>query len=613
MRPLITMRYAAIISVLPLLFVLSLSPAVNALSAQQATVLDGVHKISPGDDPAWALPEYNDSQWQSVIVPGSWQSQGFRPVKGMGWYRIHFTAPASLKDLRPAILLGRIGDVDEVFLNGVEIGGEGLIGERFVEATKVQRLYGIPSTLLRYDADNILSIRVMNTYLNGGIFDKNVLIGNYNDLLTEKLKREKNGIIIEFCFFTFFAMFFLACLFLFIKRLSDREYIYFWTFISLYGVLFVLGSLTFYNAGLKDSFVQQVINIFSTGLPAILIILLVHVYQLKYHVPIKAALLIYLAISLMEPVFPDYGSRTALLVVWKVLFILTAGYIVFLSINAYLRKFYEAGPILLGVTGLVIGLILESIGGLDLLQTTGFFLWDYSTIFFMICVMYALASRYTRIQNELRSSAAKIFDAHEDERRRVARELHDGVGQSLLSIKLKLKMLAAKTTENKPLEKDIIPELISDVSCSIEELRTVAMDLRPSYIENAELADAIAWHSGNVQETTGITINIQAGIISGLDTKIKENMYRIFQEALSNVVQHSQASKVDVIVGMKEKMLLLEIKDNGKGFDPVRKGDGRKGIGLYTIRERVELMGGILRVNSLTNKGTALSIEAPVG
>ena len=375
------MRYAAIIIVLPFLFVLSLSPDVNALPAQQI-VLDGVHKISPGDDPAWALPEYNDSQWQSIIAPGSWQSQGFRPVKGMGWYRIHFTAPAGLKDLQPAILLGRIGDADEVFLNGVKIGGEGLIGERFVEATKVHRLYGIPSTLPRYDADNVLAIRVMNTYLNGGIFDKNVMIGNFNDLLTQKLKREKNGIIIEFCFFTFFAMFFLACLFLFIKRLRDREYIYFWIFISLYGVLFVLGSLTFYNAGLKDPFVQQVINIFSTGLPAILIILLAHVYRLKYHVPIKAALLIYLAISLMEPVFPGYGPRTVLLVFWKVLFILTAGYIVFLSINAYLRKFYEAGPILLGVTGLVIGLILESIGGLDLLQTTGFFLWDYSTDLF---------------------------------------------------------------------------------------------------------------------------------------------------------------------------------------------------------------------------------------
>jgi len=60
-------------------------------------------------------------------------------------------------------------------------------------------------------------------------------------------------------------------------------------------------------------------------------------------------------------------------------------------------------------------------------------------------------------------------------------------------------------------------------------------------------------------------------------------------------------------------MLLLEIKDNGRGFDPARKGDGRKGIGLYTIRERVELMGGILRINSIPNKGTDLSIEAPVG
>ena len=222
-----TMRYALIVIVA--FMTLSASAGVNA-EATQSGVLDGMHRISAGDNPAWALPEFDDSKWQTIVIPRSWQSQQFQPVKGMGWYRIRFGAPENLKELQPAILLGRIGDVDEVFLNGVKIGGEGLIGKRFVEATKVQRLYRFPLSLIRYDADNILAIRVMNTYLNGGIFDRNVMIGDYSDLLAKKMQREKSGTIMEFCFFTLFAMFFLACFFLFIKGLRDKEYIFFWLF-----------------------------------------------------------------------------------------------------------------------------------------------------------------------------------------------------------------------------------------------------------------------------------------------------------------------------------------------------------------------------------------------
>ena len=80
-------------------------------------------------------------------------------------------------------MLGRIGDVDEVFLKGVKIGGEGLIAERFVEATKVERLYRIPGDLLRYEGTNVLAVKVMNTYLNGGIFDEGVTIGDPRDSL----------------------------------------------------------------------------------------------------------------------------------------------------------------------------------------------------------------------------------------------------------------------------------------------------------------------------------------------------------------------------------------------------------------------------------------------
>ena len=584
---------------------------VNAQTPEKRILLDGFHKFSPGDNPAWSSPYYDDSQWRSIIVPGSWQSQGIRPVKGIGWYRIHFTAPDSINHIKPTVLLGRIGDADEVFLNGVKIGGEGLISERFVEATKVDRLYVIPENLIRYNEANLIAIRVMNTYLNGGIFDKGIIVGDYNALLIKKLSRNKYAIVMEFCFFTFFAVFFVTCFFFFVQGLRDREYIYFWLFISIYGILFVLGSVTFYNTGLKTSLIQLAINALAALLPAGLVLLLMHVYQEKLTVYIKAIILIFLFIALATVLFPGYSSRGYLYEAWKINFILTAGFLVFFAVKTYLRKFYESGPVLLGITGLIIGLILESVGGLDLLQITGFFLWDYSAGFFMICVMYALTARYTRIKEELRSASVRILDAHEDERERLARGLHDGIGPSLLAIKLRLQMLETMIKERTSIEKEVIPELISDISAAIDELRAIAMDLRPSFLENINIVEAISWHAGKIQENLGIGIKVDAGDLMEVSPRTKDNIYRIYQEALTNAVKHSGATAVKVVLKMKGNLLSMEIKDNGKGFDADRAERKRTGLGLYNIRERVELLSGIFRIKS-DKTGTSVCIEVPV-
>ncbi len=150
----------------------------------------------------------------------------------------------------------------------------------------------------------------------------------------------------------------------------------------------------------------------------------------------------------------------------------------------------------------------------------------------MICVMYALTARYMRIKEELRSASLKIFDAHEDERKRLARELHDGIGQSLLSVKLRLKMLASKAKENLPAEEESFSELVSDITHSIDEIRAVARDLRPSFLENVDFVEALKWHAGKMQEQSGIQININTDGLIEINAKVKENIYRIYQEAL---------------------------------------------------------------------------------
>ncbi len=590
---------------------ISFCSSVNAGNIVNYIVLDGPHKFSSGDNPAWSLPQYDDSTWQKITVPGSWQSHRIKSIKGMGWYRIYFIASDNFRNINPAILLGRIGDADEVFLNGVKIGSEGLIAERFVEATKVERLYKLPPGLIRYNDSNLLAVRVINTYLNGGIFDKNIIVGDYNSLLIEKFHRNQYVTVLEFCFFTFFAIFFITCFFFYIKGLRDREYIYFWVFISLYGILFILGSLTFYTTGLKTPLIQQTVIFISLLIPASLFLLVMNVYRVRLIPFFKAMLVIFPLIAFMATVLHSYPLKQYLYIIWKILFILTAAFLFFYAVRAYMRKFYESGPVLLGVSGQLAGFILESVGGLDLLQTTGFFLWDYSTGFFMICVMYALTARYMRIK-ELQSASVRIFKAHEDERKRLARELHDGIGTSLQAIKLRLQMLDAKIKDGAPVEKEAFPELISEITHSIDELRDVVMDLRPSFLENVDLADAITWHAKKVQERLGVQIKLVIDDAIKVSSRIKETIYRIYQEAISNAIKHSGATSVDVILKINGGFLSLEVKDNGKGFDPAHDKGKEKGIGLDTIKERAELLGGILKIRSFDKMGTSLYIEVPV-
>jgi len=597
-----------------LIIIMSILPffaiSVNAQVLATPLILDGTHKFSQDDNPAYASTAYDDSSWQTIVIPGSWQSQKIKPSRGTGWYRIHSIIPDAFRNIDAAILLGRIGDADEAFFNGLRIGGEGLIGEQFVEASKIQRLYKIPREHIRFDSDNVIAVRVLNTYLNGGIFDSGVKIGDYRDLLLETLKRYKETLIWEFCFFTLFALFFLSCLFFYIKGLRDREYFYFWFFITLYGTLFFIGSVTFYDTGLKTRFVQQVINAISAFLPASLLLLLLHFYKEKVTVYMKGIIVVFFGIALMTAFFHTYTARISLYILWKILFILTALFLAFVAIKAFVRKFYESGTILLGILGLIVGFILESLGGIDLLYITGFFLWDYATVFFMICVMYALTSRYTRIK-ELQSASVKIFNVHEEERKRLARELHDGIGTSLLATKMKLQMLEAQAKDNMPMDKRAFPELISEINLSIEELRAVSMDLRPSFLENTELVEAIKWHAKKVKERSGIEVNVSAGDIGQISLKIKENFYRIFQEALNNALKHSGATKAEVLLSRDKSYIVLEIQDNGRGFRPAGT-EQDQGIGLYTIRERVELLGGIIRIKSSDKIGTDIFIEVPI-
>lgn len=570
--------------------------------AQQVN-LEGQHKFSPGDNPIWSSPEYNDSKWGRINVPGTWQSQDIKPKNGIGWYRIHFTAPANIQD--PAISLGRIGNSDEVFLNGRKIGSEGIVGNKFVEAEKVERLYKLPKNLLKFNDSNLLAVRVINIYSEGGILEGNIAVGSYDSLLVEKLKSDNIRKTVEVFFFTFIAIYFVFCLFIYIIGIREREYTSFGIFVFLCGITCVLDSLIFYETGFKIPFIQQVIYALMSFLPGVALFFLVSVYKDRFNLFLKFTLLFCLLLSISVLFFSSH-SYFYLMWIYEVFLTGCAG--LFLVIRAAsIRKAYESTPILLGVIGALLATVAEIAGFSKYLY--GLYPTDFAGIFFMVSIKYALITRYVRIKNRMEVLSEKILLAHEDERKRLSREIHDGIGQSLSAIKLNLQIMEAKAKEGILITKDVFPELIKETSDSIQGLKNILMDIRPSFLEEMEIGKVIRWYAEKFQKISGIEVKVQTGDAIKTRHLIKDNIFRICQEALNNIARHSGANCAEITVGATERVLSLQIKDNGQGFDSTRKNG--QGLGLSTIKERAELLSGICRIKS-SDEGTSIYIEVPV-
>lgn len=140
--------------------------------------LMGNWKFHLFDDSGWREPTVDDKDWENVVVPSTWEAQGFREYDGFAWYRKHFTLPAEFKSNDMVLLLGKIDDMDEAFINGVRVGGTGNIDRKWARDDEWQkpRTYFIPDGILKPGKENVIAVRVYDQTGNGGIFEGPVVI-----------------------------------------------------------------------------------------------------------------------------------------------------------------------------------------------------------------------------------------------------------------------------------------------------------------------------------------------------------------------------------------------------------------------------------------------------
>ncbi len=220
-------------------------------------------------------------------------------------------------------------------------------------------------------------------------------------------------------------------------------------------------------------------------------------------------------------------------------------------------------------------------------------------------------SRYREMEEarrELRKLSDRLVTAQEEERRNLSHELHDEIGQSMSAMLVELGRLDAALPES-----DIRRERLASVrrmaETSVGMVRNMALLLRPSMLDDLGLIPALKWQAREVTRRTGLKVRMVADeLANDLPDSHRTCVYRVVQEALNNCAKHSQATEIRVIVRRDQHGLSVSVQDNGIGFDPRLE----KGMGLLGMEERVELLGGLLCIESQAGQGTVLSIHFPL-
>jgi len=230
-------------------------------------------------------------------------------------------------------------------------------------------------------------------------------------------------------------------------------------------------------------------------------------------------------------------------------------------------------------------------------------------------------------EQELRVLASRLMTAQEDERKRIALELHDGTVATLAAIKLKLETKLIQPDKerdkererdkDKDKEQDSLKESISMLQRSIDEIRRTMSNLRPSILDDLGILATINWYCREYQEVyTEIPVEKEISIEEHeIPDSLRIAIFRVMQEAMNNAAKHSKARRLILSLRKVNGAIELSVEDDGQGFDvpgATSSPDQQTGLGIYSMRERIKLSGGIFSIESLKGKGTSVRATWPI-
>jgi PAS domain S-box-containing protein len=220
-------------------------------------------------------------------------------------------------------------------------------------------------------------------------------------------------------------------------------------------------------------------------------------------------------------------------------------------------------------------------------------------------------AKLMKTENQIRTFARQLNHILEDERSRIAREIHDEFGQQLMGLKMSLSSL--DRMNGVPAEAaSIIRDLLSGVESTFQSMRHFATELRPGILDTLGLVPSIEWLGQGFEKRSGISCNVRINVREQMFEKdVSTNYFRICQEALTNIMKHAQATRVSIGIDQDAETLTMEISDNGKGI-LTENLENPFSLGLLGMRERARLIGGNLKIDSDPRLGTRIQLSAKI-
>lgn len=218
--------------------------------------------------------------------------------------------------------------------------------------------------------------------------------------------------------------------------------------------------------------------------------------------------------------------------------------------------------------------------------------------------------RAVEAEKELRRLSQQLVKAQEDERRALSRELHDEVGQQITALRVEIANLGRIPVEERETFSSHLKEAKGLAEQTMKTVRDLAMGLRPLILDDFGLGPAIEWQAREFSRRTGVPSHVEVnGSLNGLTESDRTSLFRIVQEALTNITKHASASEIRIVLTAGDQGVMLRVEDNGKGMDPQ---DARgRGLGLVGIEERAREMGAGFALQTQPGQGTALEISIP--
>ena len=585
-----------------------------AAAADAAEVdLSSPAKYQFGDWPHFADPGFDDSAWPEADLASrsEWVSLGAGPEVKTKWERIRFNVedPSTIAD--PSIQMGVVRGGEEVWLNGERIGQRNLLSP-LIEAFPVQstrslpRIYKIPDGIMR-KGENVLAIRQFRFGVDtAGVLAGPFRITSYSEAFDSNAERLTRFLAISVVLLTF----------------STAVVVVVWTIIAFGGgsarmwwlalVTTMFLPTVILGAGLAVAFgysVHAMFHIYAFKLAAASIAPLLSFAAASLNIrpgPVTRVLQIaHLALFLTPPVAPGPISEFLWLayLLWALCAVVSFVLIIIWCVRSLKSGVAAAYPMLLGVGALTLGVAIDLTPlNTNLALATGQTATDIASAVFVASLLLMAGVAHRETSRRLSTAQSSILKAHEQERRRIAHDVHDGVGQWLTTIKLNLQMLRSRQGG----DEGELTDVVRQIDEAISDTRRIAHDLSPAMIRREGLAAAMRSHGDIVSQRGGVEVIVEADDAAVLDAEVQGHLYRIFQEALTNAIRHGRADRIEARLTIDDRRCTLSVTDNGSGFEDVKTG---RGMGLDSIRERATLLSADCSIRSGVGAGATVKIE----